>query len=84
LFAQRGQPDHVEVSPADHGCVETRRIWCSTRLNDYLTFPHVAQVFLIEREVFIKKTARAEHGNRLVFNYLFTSNNNSTGFVASA
>jgi predicted transposase YbfD/YdcC len=58
LFARRGPPDHVEVSPADHGRVETRRIWCSTRLNDYLTFPHAAQVFLIEREVFTKKTRK--------------------------
>lgn len=58
LFARRGPPDHVEVSAAEHGRIETRRIWCSTRLNDYLTFPHVAQVFLIEREVFAKKTRK--------------------------
>lgn len=57
-FVRRGPPDHVEVSAADHGRIETRRIWCSTRLNDYLTFPHAAQVFRIEREVFTKKTRK--------------------------
>jgi len=58
LFARRGPPDHVEISAPDHGRIETRSIWCSTRLNDYLSFPHVAQVFLIEREVFTKKTRK--------------------------
>jgi predicted transposase YbfD/YdcC len=58
LFVRRGPPDHVEVTAAEHGRIETRRIWCSTRLNDYLTFPHAAQVFLIEREVFTKKTRK--------------------------
>lgn len=54
LFEKRKTPDFVEVSPPDHGRIETRRIWCSDKLNDYLNFPHVAQVFLIEREVFHK------------------------------
>lgn len=56
LFEKRGDPDFVQVSPADHGRIETRRIWCSTDLNDYLDFPHVGQVFLIERESIKKKT----------------------------
>jgi len=29
--------------------VETREIWTSTELNDYLTFPYVGQVFRIRR-----------------------------------
>jgi predicted transposase YbfD/YdcC len=58
LFAGRGAPDYVEVSPPDHGRIETRRIWCSTRLNHYLDFPHVAQVFLVEREVIVKKSRK--------------------------
>ena len=33
-------------------------IWCSEGLNDDLDFPHVAQVFLIEREVFHKKSGK--------------------------
>lgn len=58
LFAQRAGADFTEISPADHGRIETRRIWCSSRLNDYLDFPHVGQVFLIEREAIDKKSGR--------------------------
>lgn len=56
LFQARGAPDHVDVTPPDHGRIETRRIWCSTALNGYLDFPHVGQVFMIEREVLHKKS----------------------------
>lgn len=56
LFQDRQEPAFVEVSPPDHGRIETRRIWCSTALNAYLDFPHVGQVFLIEREVLHKKS----------------------------
>ena len=56
LFETRGAPAFVEVTPPDHGRIETRRIWCSTALNGYLDFPHVGQVFLIERESVNKKT----------------------------
>ena len=56
LFETRGTADFVEVTPPDHGRIETRRIWCSTALNGYLDFPHVGQVFLIERESIEKKT----------------------------
>ncbi len=58
LFATRQKPDFVEVSPPDHGRIETRSIWCSTALNAYLNFPHVGQVFLIEREAIQKKTGK--------------------------
>ena len=56
LFGDRRTPHYVDVSPPDHGRIETRRIWCSTALNDFLDFPHVGQVFMIEREVLHKKT----------------------------
>ena len=56
LFEKRGTADFVEVTPPDHGRIETRRIWCSTALNNYLDFPHAGQVFLIERESIKKKT----------------------------
>jgi len=56
LFEKRGAPDFVEVTPPDHGRIETRSIWCSTALNGYLDFPHVGQIFLIERESVNKKT----------------------------
>jgi len=58
LFEDRGTPDYSDVTPPDHGRIETRRIWCSTKLNEYLDFPHVGQVFLIEREVFHKKNKK--------------------------
>ena len=56
LFETRGTADFVEVTPPDHGRIETRSIWCSTALNGYLDFPYVGQVFLIERESIHKKT----------------------------
>ena len=56
LFETREAADFVEVAPADHGRIETRRIWCSTALNTYIDFPHVGQVFLIECESIDKKT----------------------------
>ena len=56
LFETRGAADFAEVTPPDHGRIETRRIWCSTALNAYLDFPHVGQVFMIERESINKKT----------------------------
>lgn len=58
LFDGRGTPDYSEVTPPEHGRIETRRIWCSTKLNAYLDFPQVGQVFLIEREVFHKKSKK--------------------------
>lgn len=61
LFENRGPADFVEVAPADHGRIETRSIWCSTALNDYIDFPHVGQVFLIERESVEKKTNKPSH-----------------------
>ena len=63
LFEKRDAADFVEVAPADHGRIETRSIWCSTALNAYLDFPHVGQVFLIERESIQKKTG--EHSREI-------------------
>src|SRR5271169_37992 len=56
LFQTRGTPDFVEPAAIEHGRIETRRIWCSAALNDYLDFPHTGQVFCIERESIDKKT----------------------------
>jgi predicted transposase YbfD/YdcC len=58
LFEKREAPDFVEVAPCEHGRIETRRIWCTSALNAYLDFPHVGQVFLIERESIRKKTGK--------------------------
>ncbi len=52
------QPDFTTVDPPDHGRIETRRIWTSSELNDYLDFPHVGQVFKIERITYFTKTGK--------------------------
>ncbi len=41
-----------------HGRIETRSIWTTTKLSDYLNFPYVAQAFAIKRQVTYKKTGR--------------------------
>lgn len=50
LNLQADAPQFVTHEKA-HGRFETRRIWTSTLLNDYLTFPHAAQVACVQREV---------------------------------
>ena len=65
LFEGRGVADFVEAALAEHGRIETRRIWCSTALNAYLDFPHVGQVFLIERESIEKKTGKLKRETAL-------------------
>jgi predicted transposase YbfD/YdcC len=58
IFEGRGQPDfHVPPTLA-HGRIESRKIWTSTALNDYLDFPLVGQVFVIERHTLEKKTGK--------------------------
>ena len=59
-FADRQAPDFVAHTPAKlgHGRIETRRIWVTSELNDYLDFPHVGQAFAIEREVINKRTGK--------------------------
>ena len=41
-----------------HGRIETRNIWVSMQLNDFLKFPHVGQVFMVERITNHKKSGR--------------------------
>ena len=53
---QRRQPDYQDEVSCGHGRIEQRRIWVTTDLNDYVNFPHVAQVYKIEREVTNKKS----------------------------
>ena len=57
-FEHRKQPDFVEKTTLEHGRIETRRIWTTDELNDYLDFPHVGQAFVIERERIEKKTGK--------------------------
>ena len=58
FFLNRGEPDFVIYDPPDHGRIETRKIWVTTELNNYLSFPHVGQAFVIERESINKKTGK--------------------------
>jgi len=55
-FRDRGKPHFVEHTPPDHGRIETRKIWTTSELNDYLDFPHVGQAFVVERHAHDKKS----------------------------
>jgi predicted transposase YbfD/YdcC len=57
-FERRQQPDFVVGPCLEHGRIETRRIWTTCALNDYLDFPNVGQAFVIERERIEKKTGK--------------------------
>lgn len=52
-----------------HGRIEKRTIMVSSELNDYLNWPHVAQVFRLEREVWHEK----HHGRTRQVVYGLTS-----------
>ncbi len=56
-FSTLDQPaDYEDQVSIEHGRIEIRRIWVSSALNDSVTFPYVAQVYRIEREITDKKT----------------------------
>ena len=57
-FRKRGEPDFQERAQLRHGRIESRAIWTTATLNDYLTFPHVGQAFLVERTVTAKSTGK--------------------------
>ena len=57
-FRNRREPDYIDLAPLDHGRIETRKIWITTELNNYLNFPHVGQAFAIERHCIDKKTGK--------------------------
>lgn len=58
LFEGRGEPDFREPFALDHGRLESRSIWTTTALNDYLNFPYVGQAFAITRHSIEKKTGK--------------------------
>jgi predicted transposase YbfD/YdcC len=58
IFEGRGKPDFHEPPTLAHGRIESRSIWTTTALNDYLDFPFVGQVFVIERYTLEKKTGK--------------------------
>ena len=57
-FENREVPDYSEPYTLSHGRLESRSIWTSTRLNDYLDFPFVGQIFAIQRHTIDKKTGK--------------------------
>lgn len=59
FFEDRGKPDFREPFTLEHGRLESRAIWTTTRLNDYLNFPYVGQAFAIERQTIEKKTGKS-------------------------
>ena len=51
-------PEFVDITPGDHGRIETRKIRTTSELNGYLSFPHVGQTFAIERIFENKQTGK--------------------------
>jgi predicted transposase YbfD/YdcC len=52
------EPEYVDITPGDHGRIETRKIWTTSDLNEYLSFPYVGQAFAIERIFVDKQTGK--------------------------
>ena len=52
------KPDFSTVDGPDHGRIETRNIWTTTELNEYLNFPYVGQVFMVERITYFTKSGK--------------------------
>lgn len=50
--------DFTHTGNGEHGRIETRKIWVTSAMNDYLNFPYVRQAFMIEREFIRKKTGK--------------------------
>ena len=50
------EPEVVDITAGEHGRIEIRRVWRTSELNGYLSFPHVGQVYAIERETLAKRT----------------------------
>ncbi len=57
-MTNRAEPDFREPTTLEHGRLESRAIWTTTRLNGYLNFPHVGQAFLVERTATEKKSGK--------------------------
>ncbi len=58
---QNGIQDHETVDGIEHGRIQTRKIWVTIDLNDYLDFPHAGQAFMIKRQSYDKKTGKTSN-----------------------
>ena len=52
------KPDFSTLDGPDHGRIETRNIWTTTDLNEYLDFPYVGQVFMVERITYFVRSGK--------------------------
>jgi len=52
------EADDIQLGQGEHKRIETRKIWTTTHLNDYLNFPYVRQAFMIKRNSIEKKTGK--------------------------
>lgn len=57
-FENRKAPNYCEPYVLAHGRIESRSIWTSTELNNYLDFPFVGQIFAIQRHTIDKKSSK--------------------------
>ena len=57
------KPDFSTIDSPDHGRIETRNIWTTADLNEYLDFPHVGQVFIVERITYYTKSGKKRRVN---------------------
>jgi predicted transposase YbfD/YdcC len=58
VFENRRKPDYQEPFCLVHGRIESRSIWTSNKLNEYVDFPFAGQVFAIQRNTINKKTGK--------------------------
>ncbi|MFO8082899.1 MAG: ISAs1 family transposase [Desulfobacterales bacterium] len=58
FFQDRKEPDFIETPSCEHGRIDTRKIWATSELNNYLNFPSIGQAFAIERESINKKSGK--------------------------
>lgn len=49
-------PGFTQTGNGAHGRIETRQIWTTTALNEYVNFPFVRQAFKVKRQSINKKT----------------------------
>lgn len=57
-FQQLDRASDFISTDGEHGRIETRKIWVTTDLNDYLDFPYVGQAFKVERITIQKKSGK--------------------------
>jgi predicted transposase YbfD/YdcC len=69
------EADYIETGYGEHGRIETRKIWTTSVLNDYLNFPYVGQVFMIERNAINKKTGK--QSNEVIYGLTSTPEKHS-------